>query len=344
MVGGSDSHTEDWTVPGAFEVCAGVHRIPLPLPLDGLRAVNVYAIADGDGVVMVDGGWALEESQALLARSLDKIGYGLADITDFLVTHAHRDHYTQAVAVRQLFGSRVSLSEDERPNLAALSSLAPTGDLAQYQLLEEAGAPALADELRRLRAARTSDRSNWEMPDRWLSDRTKLNLASRSLESIHTPGHTRGHQVFLDENAALLFAGDHVLPHITPSLGFEQAPVRSPLADYLTSLVLLRRMPDAQLLPAHGPTGDSVHDRVDQLLMHHEARLVESLSAVDSGADTAHQIAAMMGWTRHRRKLKELDPFNAMLAILETAAHLDVLAERGLLMRVEEDATVHYTR
>jgi glyoxylase-like metal-dependent hydrolase (beta-lactamase superfamily II) len=260
------------------------------------------------------------------------------------VTHAHRDHYTQAVAVRRVFGSRVSLGENERPNLAALSPLAPVGDLAQYQMLEKSGAPAVAAELRRLRAARTSDRSNWEPPDRWLADRTKLYLSSRRLESIHTPGHTRGHQVFLDENATLLFAGDHVLPHITPSLGFEQAPVRSPLADYLTSLMLLRRMPDAELLPAHGPTGDSVHVRVDQLLMHHEARLMQSLSAVDSGAVTAHQIAGMLGWTRHRRSLKELDPFNAMLAILETAAHLDVLAERGLLSRIEEGESVYYTR
>ena len=37
----------------------GVHRIPLPLPNDGLRAVNVYAIADGDGLTLVDSGWAL---------------------------------------------------------------------------------------------------------------------------------------------------------------------------------------------------------------------------------------------------------------------------------------------
>ncbi|MGH3629143.1 MAG: MBL fold metallo-hydrolase, partial [Sciscionella sp.] len=32
-----------WEEPGAFPVAPGVHRIPLPLPNDGLRAVNVYA-------------------------------------------------------------------------------------------------------------------------------------------------------------------------------------------------------------------------------------------------------------------------------------------------------------
>ena len=56
----SDSRARDWVTPGAFEVAPGVHRIPLPLPLDGLRAVNVYALRDGDGLVLIDAGWALD--------------------------------------------------------------------------------------------------------------------------------------------------------------------------------------------------------------------------------------------------------------------------------------------
>ena len=35
-----------------------------------------------------------------------------------------------------------------------------------------------------------------------------------------------------------------------------------PLADYLNSLALVRKMPDAKLFPAHGPVTDSVHARV----------------------------------------------------------------------------------
>jgi hypothetical protein len=59
----------DWTDPGADEAAPGVWRIPLPLPQDGLRAVNVYAITDGSGLVRVDGGWALPESREELARA-----------------------------------------------------------------------------------------------------------------------------------------------------------------------------------------------------------------------------------------------------------------------------------
>ena len=49
------SEEPHWTEPGAFEVSDGVHRIPLPLPMDGLRAVNVYAIETEEGLTLVDG-------------------------------------------------------------------------------------------------------------------------------------------------------------------------------------------------------------------------------------------------------------------------------------------------
>src|ERR1700694_3466319 len=45
-----------WAEPGAYAVAPGVHRIPLPLPGDSLRAVNVYAIEDDKRIVLVDSG------------------------------------------------------------------------------------------------------------------------------------------------------------------------------------------------------------------------------------------------------------------------------------------------
>ena len=53
----------EWTRPGVFEVAPGVHRIPLPLPNDGLRAVNVYVLPDDDGLVVIDSGWAIPEAR-----------------------------------------------------------------------------------------------------------------------------------------------------------------------------------------------------------------------------------------------------------------------------------------
>jgi glyoxylase-like metal-dependent hydrolase (beta-lactamase superfamily II) len=203
--------------------------------------------------------------------------------------------------------------------------------------------------VRRLRAVHGSElpdggqRSDWELPDDYLPDRATLTVGDRELRAIHTPGHTRGHLVFHDAANTVLFAGDHVLPTITPSIGLEPVPSRLPLSDYLVSLQLIREMPDARLLPAHGATTDSVHDRVEQLLEHHAHRLDLTLAAVRSGASTAYEVAGRIGWTRRERRLDDLDLFNAMLAVMETVAHLDVLAETGRLTRQATDGVVHYS-
>ncbi|HEY3747896.1 MAG TPA: MBL fold metallo-hydrolase, partial [Pseudonocardiaceae bacterium] len=125
-------------------------------------------------------------------------------------------------------------------------------------------------------------------------------------------------------------------------IGFEGAPVDFPLRDYLASLRLVRGMPDARLLPAHGPVAPSVHARVDQLLDHHDRRLALIGDLVDKGASTADEAATRMTWTRRERKLSELDPFNQMLAVLETMAHLDVLMLQGRLSRTDVDGVHHY--
>ena len=170
-----------------------------------------------------------------------------------------------------------------------------------------------------------------------------LPVGGRSLRAVHTPGHTRGHLVFADLAGGLLFAGDHVLPHITPSIGFEAAPAESPLADYLRSLAAVRAMPDLRLLPAHGPVTESVHARVDELLTHHEDLLAASQAAVEAGAATPYEAARALGWTRRNRSFADLDVGNRMLAVCETAAHLLVLEAQGRLRRSTVDGVEHFT-
>ena len=317
-----------------------MHRIPLPLPGDSLHAVNVYAIHDGDQVVMIDGGWAMSRSTDLMSAGLNEIGYELGDVREFLVTHLHRDHYTQAVAVRRITGSQVAVGEGERACLDAIRNITTHPDIAR---LTEAGAPQVAAEIAQWTEGLTGpDLTDWEDPDTWLDDGIDIPLQTRTLRVIATPGHTRGHVVFHDTAANALFAGDHVLPHITPSIGVELTRPPSPLRDYLHSLELIRSLPDATLLPAHGPVAGSAHDRVDELLVHHAKRLDATQAAVAAGADTGDQVARSLGWTRRERHLDDLDLFNKVLAINETVAHLIVLVEQGRLTRTESGGVAHY--
>ncbi len=326
----------------------GVTRIPLPLPNDALRAVNVYAITDADGLVLIDGGWAQPEAEQQLAVGLRTIGAEPGDIRRVLVTHIHRDHYTLAITLRQKYGTRVALGVAERPSVRRV--LAGGGGSGPLLRLRACGAGSLADEIELLRGEETSETGPWETPDEWLGEgadgdtahQVDVSLGQRSLQAVPTPGHTRGHVVFRDAAAGLLFAGDHVLPHITPSIGFVPEPGPLPLGDFLDSLRLVRAMPDTVLLPAHGPTAPSVHARVDELVEHHDKRLAASQAAVQAGAVTAAEAARQLTWTRREHHLDDMNPFNRMLAVTETGAHLDLLVATGRLHSAVEQGVVCY--
>jgi glyoxylase-like metal-dependent hydrolase (beta-lactamase superfamily II) len=323
--------TADWAEPGAHPVAPGVYRVPLPLPTDGLRAVNVYVLQAGDSLVLIDGGWALAESRAALSAALAGLGCGLGDIRHFLVTHVHRDHYTQAVELRREFGSKVSLGAGEQAAIQVLLAGGSRPLEPQVRQLRASGAEAVLQRLRASGAIPPGRPPGWEAPDEWLAPQQEIELDGRTLRVVPTPGHTQGHVVFTDTSSGLLFAGDHVLPHITPSIGFEPVMARLPLGDYLESLRLVRAMPDLRLLPAHGPVTASTHARVDELLRHHDGRLAECADAVAAGAATAYQVARVLRWTRRERHLDALDPFNQMLAVTETRAHLELLVAQGRL-------------
>ncbi len=169
----------------------------------------------------------------------------------------------------------------------------------------------------------------YDEPDEWITSGQKFELGTRTLEALATPGHTHGHVVFADRAAGLLFAGDHVLPHITPSISLEAAQQELPLGDFLDSLAMVRRMPDLTLLPAHGPVAPSVHARVDELLDHHDKRLATIAGELAAGPRTAYQVALAVKWTSRNRELTDLDLINQVLAVGETHAHLDLLVARG---------------
>jgi glyoxylase-like metal-dependent hydrolase (beta-lactamase superfamily II) len=325
-----------WIEPGVEDLGGGVYRIPLPLPIEGLKAVNVYAIADDGGVDLIDAGIALGPAREGLTAGLRQIGYELGDVRNFFVTHIHIDHYSLAVELRREFNSVISLGEDERANLIATRELVNgTGSRNRFfgvDSLRRLGASALAPELSQM------DRHgpavvDWEDPDRWVADGTDLDLRTRTLCAVHTPGHTRGHLVYHDAASEIMFAGDHVLPHITPSVGFEAAGNRMALRDYISSLARTLALPDARLLPAHGPVTSSTHERIKELLAHHDTRLVETLDAVQAGQTTPWEVAKALKWTRRERPFGELDLFSQVQAVNETAAHLEVLKIRGQLTR-----------
>ena len=324
-----------------------VFRIPLPLPGDALRAVNVYAIRTDRQVVLVDAGWDAPASWDALGTALTRLGSRIEAVRTVAVTHLHHDHVGQAARLRDTARAAVLIGAGEQTALEQILRDTDHGRARVLARLRRLGADALAAELERgdPQGADTQERARYEPPDVYLGDHSIVVAGGRALAVVPTPGHTRGHVCLWDEEHAVLFAGDHVLPHITPSIGLEPVPARLPLADFLASLARVRQLPARRVLPAHGPVFTDLGGRVDELVAHHERRLEQCLAGLDAlgpAAVDAAAVAERLRWTRRELRLADLDWFNQMLAVGETAAHLDVLVERGAARRHAGDRVDRY--
>jgi len=333
----------EWTDPGAFPVAQGIHRIPLPMPSDGLKAVNVYAIENGDGLALVDTGWDHPAAVTALKAGLAQIGASIADLNTIIVTHFHADHYALAGPLREQSGAPVLFPEDglSGVRVALEPETERRANAARHRQMALHGAGHMEDpfpqahgEIRRFR---------WAIPDRTLRDGDVVELADRTLRVISVPGHTQGHVTFFDEASGVYFAADHVLPHITPSIGFEPFPKPLVLKSFLASLDKVRPIPAQLVLPAHGPVFTDLQQRVDELLAHHERRLADCVGHVEARHEQAYAVAEQLLWTKRDTPFSALDLFNRYIAVGETIAHLELLAHDERIVRHDSDDAVRFT-
>ena len=322
-----------WADAGAWPTAPGVHRIPLPLPSDGLRAVNVYALESEEGLTLIDGGWAIEAGRAALEKGLAEIGYAVPDIRRFLVTHVHRDHYTLASVVRREVGSHVSPGHRrpahprpgagrrrERPHLRP----APPGR-------RRGPGPGLgeADPGSSTRTRRTGT-----TPTRGSSPTTTSPWARARSGPCRRPA-TRGPLRLrrAGRGAALRRRPRAVHDHPVDRL---RAGARRPAARRLPGLLdqgpRARRLRAAARARARRPVGARPHRRAARPPRGPSRRLP---GPARPGRSAAYDVAADLTWTRRERSFAELDLFNQTLAVLETRAHLELLVARGVAGAVD---------
>lgn len=306
------------------EVAPDVVRIELPLPFEDLHAVNAYAVLGDGGVTLIDPGWSNQETETVLLTALDGLGVGLGDVRRTLATHSHPDHYTLAVQWQREHDIPAALGIGEKPTVDAWDTL-PGRFPRQAERLLRAGAGDLASTIRALPLEPFEAVMAFGPPAEWLTDGQVLDCDGIDIAVHATPGHTRGHVVFEHVTSGLSFTGDHILPRITPSTGYEMEPESYPLRSYLPSLELFLNRPDTAMLPAHGAVSASVAERAAELLAHHADRFDAIIERVAAGDSTAFEIAGNLTWTRHELRLPALNEVHAMTAVLEVLAHLDAL-------------------
>ncbi|GII79340.1 MBL fold hydrolase [Sphaerisporangium rufum] len=321
-------------LPAVERVRPGLWSIPVPIPINPLRYVLVYALELPDGVAIIDAGWNTEEAYAALDAGLAVAGYRMTDVRAVLVTHMHPDHYGLAGRVREASGAWIGLHPADAALLHDRYADSEIERLVERQreMMVRSGVPAA--ELDELSGASVMIKQFVMMaaPDRLIEDGDALGLAGWDLRAIWTPGHSPGHLCFASPERRLLFSGDHVLARITPNVAVHAQSGHDPLAEYLGSLAAIRDAEVDEVLPAHEYRFLELADRVDYVMTHHERRLAEVEAAV-AGADgvTCWDVTTRLTWSR---AWERIPAYMRRAAGNETLAHLVHLETRGRLRRV----------
>lgn len=325
-----DVQREAWALkilPPVERVAAGLWSVPVPIPGNPLRYVLVYAMETDDGLVLIDAGWESPQSWQALGDGLGQFGATPEDVSAILVTHMHPDHFGLAARIKEQSGAAVVMHAADAALLAG-----PGGAVSQMLsrhagFLRGCGMPEdeIDDQIGQSDGVipfRESD-----PPDRLMADDDVLRLGGRRLRVVWTPGHTPGHVCLLDEREDRLFAGDHVLPRITPNVAlYTTAPV-NPLADFLDSLGRVSRLAVKEVLPAHEYRFTALAERARSLVQHHRDRLTEIHELLsERPGSTCWGLTTALTWSR---PWTQVTGYMRQAATGETMAHLVLLARSG---------------
>src|SRR2546423_978592 len=231
------------------EVAERVFELRLPIPFeDGL--VNVCIFSDGDGADLLDCGMNSEESVHAIRQALQHVG--ARRLRRLVVTHIHPDHYGAAGSLAgdgmaDLYIHRLEVPL-VHPRYVELEQLVK--EVRTYLLVNgvpEDEAEVLSNSQRALsQVVKTAE------PAVQLDGAESLLMGRRHLRVEWTPGHSPGHICLYDKEDQLLFAGDTLLPDLSPNIGLHPQSTPDPLHEYLDGLRRLAGYHPSLVLPAHG--------------------------------------------------------------------------------------------
>ena len=231
-------------------VLPGLWRLRLPLPWPGIPHCNAWAIAQGDGFVLVDTGMYDASSMAQLERALHQVKLQIENASLLVITHAHSDHWGQSSPIVERAGCEMWMHPNHEAQFANLSD--PDRALTRrMEVARHSGVPdgALTEYVKRAKDMPSGVAATIE-PDQLLLDGVTIDTDLGPWQVIETPGHTPSHVCLFQPERRLLISGDHLLGRI--SLYFDYGQSADPVGEYLSSLDKIEGAQARLALSGHG--------------------------------------------------------------------------------------------
>ena len=167
---------------------------------------------------------------------------------------------------------------------------------------------------------------------RVLKDGDSVGIGSYMFRCVETPGHSEGHICLYEPHAKILVSGDHILNDITPTVSL-RSEHGNPLKEYLASLDKIEALEIDLALPGHREIFKNCRERIDELRSHHEERLTEIRSILESGDKNAYEVASRIRWDVTYDSWDQFPVLQKWFATGEAISHLKYLEDKGMIRR-----------
>jgi glyoxylase-like metal-dependent hydrolase (beta-lactamase superfamily II) len=311
-------------------VLPGLWRLRLPIPFPGVPHGNAWAIADGDGIVLVDTGIHDEGSMAQLERALAQVGLSLDQVTRLVITHTHIDHFGQAAPIVQRTGAEMWMHPAYE--VAYAHYRAGEDDLAhRVEVGRQSGVPETMLE-QYVQAALDGPRyyAGLAEPDHPLVDGVGIDTDLGRWEVHETPGHALSHVSLHQPDQRLIITGDHLLGRVS-AMYLEHGDDPDPVVSYVRSLDRVAALRARLALSGHGRPFLDVPGHIAATRELLAGRLAATLEAIAGAPATVAEIGPRVHGENSQR--------HPILLLSQTRVFLEHLEATGRARR-ESDGTL----
>ena len=343
MTGGNPDLTYPFPNPPEFgttlEVASGVFWLRMPLPMS-LNHINLYLVEGNKGWTIIDTGIRGAETRDYWHTIFDT-AMGGKPVTQVICTHMHPDHTGQAGFLTDHWHAPLLMSHGEYYQTRVMNIMMREGGSWQMsEYFERAGiSREFLQQLSETRSNFTPEPDDLPIPNSYtrLSDGDEVLIGGNTWQVIIGGGHSPEHVCLYCANLNLLISGDQILPVITSNVSVHPTePFGNPLKIWLESHEKFKAaLPDEVLvLPAHNEPFYGVQSRLQELIDHHEDRMLILEENCVEPQVTIDLLPLLFK--------RELEGHSMYMGLGECIAHLHCLMSRRRIERTLIDNRYHY--
>lgn len=309
--------------------------IKVVLPNNPLKALNVYIIRGDKKSLIIDTGFNRKACIDALFNGLKELDVDIKN-AELFITHLHSDHSGMANLFEEA-GVKIYSGEIDGKII---------NDMTQESYWQHFdGFKALFD----LERDNTSYKDhpgykyalNSPVEFTYVKEGDEIKIDDYVLEVVSIPGHTPGQMGLYEKEHKLFFGGDHILDSITPNIGFWSLE-EDTLGTYLNSLDKVYPFDINYLFTSHRNIIEDHKTRIDELRLHHKARLNEILEVLEEGQLSVRDVASRMSWRIRAENWDDFPGPQKWFASEEAMAHLQHLHFTGKIHRDLREGRFYY--